>query len=72
MVDKTHEALAWRPNRWIGDPPILLDLILEQVEAEQAKQAVMMFLDAAVATQEANLRFVQGVRSLVAGGAAKR
>jgi len=56
------------PNWHIGDPPIILEAILAQVEGEQAKQVTALYLDSVSASLEANLKFVRGVRSLVAGG----
>ena len=62
----------WRPNPgWIGDPAVVLDAVLSQVDTDQAKQVMMHYLDAATATQEANLRFLRGVRSAIASGAKK-
>jgi hypothetical protein len=71
MAQDIHETFripGWR----IGDPPILLEAILSQVEGEQAKQVTALYLDSVAATLEVNLKFVQGLRSVVAGGAAKR
>lgn len=64
---------SFRPGHWyIGDPAIILDTIMNQVEAEQAKQITMLYLDSVAAGLEANLKFIQGVRSVVAGAAARR
>jgi hypothetical protein len=71
MAQEINEAFrlpGWR----IGDPPVLLEAILSQVEGEQAKQVTALYLDSVTATLEANLKFVQGLRSVIAGGAAKR
>jgi len=54
------------PSWWIGDPFVVLESILKQVEDQQAKQISAMYLDCVAATLEANLKFVQGVRSVVA------
>lgn len=60
-----HQAFRWGP--WhIGDPAVLLEAILGHVEAEQRKQIMGHYLDALTASLEANLKFVQGVRSVVA------
>ncbi len=62
-----HQALRWGP--WPGgDPAVLLEVILAQVEAEQRRQILGLYLESVSATLEANLKFVQGVRSVVAGG----
>jgi hypothetical protein len=55
------------PFQWwhIGDPAVLLESILGQVEKEQQRQVVGLYLDAVSATLEANLKFVQGMRSVV-------
>lgn len=60
------------PRWWIGDPFVVLESILHQVEGEQRKQIATLYLDSVTATLEANLKFVQGVRSVVAGAAARR
>jgi hypothetical protein len=60
------------PRWWIGDPFVVLETILNQVEGEQAKQITSLYLDSVTATLEANLKFVQGVRSVVAGAAARK
>jgi hypothetical protein len=66
-ASQLHQAFSWRP--WhVGDPAVLLENILGQVEAEQRKQIMGHYLDAVAATLEANLKFVQGVRSVVGGG----
>jgi hypothetical protein len=67
MSDERLEQLL-RFRWWhVGDPPILLDSILGQVEKESQKLILTAYLDSVVATHEANLRFVQSVRSAVAG-----
>ena len=55
------------PSHLIGDPAVLLDSILAQVETGQRTQLLALYLDSVVATAEANLKFAQGVRSVVAG-----
>ena len=49
----------------IGDPAVLLESILGQVEQEQQRQVVGLYLDTVSATLEENLKFVQGMRSVV-------
>jgi hypothetical protein len=65
----SHELnplLRWFPWR-VGDPAVLLESILGQVEAGQRQQVTALYLDSVTATLEANLKFVQGLRSVVAG-----
>jgi len=62
-----NPAFRWVP--WhIGDPAVWLETILSQVEAGQRQQIMTHYLDAMAATMEANLKLVQGIRSVVAGG----
>jgi hypothetical protein len=51
------------PHWWIGDPFVVLESILNQVEGEQAKQITALYLDSVTATLEANLKFVRGADS---------
>jgi hypothetical protein len=71
MSDQSsHELNAlfrWVPWR-IGDPAVLLESILSQVEAGQRQQIVGLYLDSVQASIEANLKFVQGLRSVVGTG----
>lgn len=61
-----NPAFRWVP--WhIGDPAVLLESILSQVEAGQRAQIATLYLDAVTASLEANLKLVQGIRSVVAG-----
>ena len=71
MADERLEQLL-RFRWWhVGDPPILLDSILGQVEKEQQKVILGAYLDSVVSTHEANLKFVQSVRSALGGARAK-
>jgi len=54
------------PHR-VGDPAVLLDAILQNVEAPQKQQVIGLYLDSVSATLEANLKLVQGIRAIVAG-----
>ena len=56
-----------RPRIWIADPFVILESIMREVEGEQAKQINTLYLDSVTATLEAQLKFVQGVRSVIAG-----
>ena len=56
---------AFRP--WPhGDPPVLLDAILSRVDATKQQQLVGMYLESVASTLEAQLKLVQGMRTLVA------
>ncbi len=66
-----HEVFRLPPWR-IGDPAVLLDAVLSDVQGAQATQVRALYLDSVTATLEANLKFVQGLRSIVAGGTAKK
>jgi hypothetical protein len=71
MADERLEQLL-RFRWWhVGDPPVLIDTILDQVEKDQRQQILTHYLDLVVATHEANLRFVQNVRSAFAGARTK-
>jgi len=61
-----NPLLRWFPWR-VGDPAVLLESILGQVEAGQRQHVTALYLDAVTATLEANLKFVQGLRSVVSG-----
>jgi hypothetical protein len=64
-----NEELLFRGiPRLIGDPPQILEAILAQVEGEQRKQVMGLLLDSLATTLQANLKFVQGVRSIIGGG----
>ena len=64
-----NEELLFRGiPRLIGDPPQILEAILAQVEGQQQKQVIGLLLDSLAATLQANLKFVQGVRSIIGGG----
>jgi hypothetical protein len=64
-----NEELLFRGvPRLIGDPPQILEAILAQVEGQQQKQVIGLLLDSLATTLQANLKFVQGVRSIIGGG----
>jgi hypothetical protein len=68
MADVPSQELnplfRWRP--WhIGDPAVLLESILSQVEVGQRQQITALYLDSVTASLEANLKFVQGIRSVL-------
>jgi hypothetical protein len=64
-----NEELLFRGiPRLIGDPPQILEAILAQVEGQQQKQVMGLLLDSLATTLQANLKFVQGVRSIIGGG----
>jgi hypothetical protein len=64
--EELHPAFRFLPPHHIGDPAVLLESILSQVEAGQRKQIIGLYMDSIVATLEANIKFVQGVRSAMA------
>jgi hypothetical protein len=68
-----HQAFRWvGPVPRVGDPAVLLESILGQVEAEQQKQIMNHYLDSVAATLEANMKFVQGIRSVMGSGTRAR
>jgi len=55
-------------QRWNhGDPPIWLDLILNEVEGPQRQQIMHHYLDAVTANLQTQLKLVESVRNAVAG-----
>lgn len=66
-----NDALRFRPI-WVGDPAVILESILQAVEGTQQQQAIGLYLEAVSGTLQANLTFVQGLRSLVAGTGQKK
>lgn len=64
--EELHPAFRRLPTIHVGDPPVLLEAILARVSEEQARLIMGHYLDAVTATMEANLKFVQGVRAVVA------
>jgi hypothetical protein len=70
MPEEINPLLRIQPWR-VGDPFVILETLLSQVETQQAKQITTMYLDSVVATLEANLKFVQGVRSVIASATSK-
>jgi hypothetical protein len=61
-----NEELLFRGiPRLVGDPPQLLEALLAQVESKQQKQVMGLFLDSLATTLQANLTFIQGVRSII-------
>jgi hypothetical protein len=66
--EQLRGLFRWGPIHPIGDPPMLLESILQQVEVQQQKQIIGLYLESITATIEANLKFMQGLRSIVSGG----
>jgi hypothetical protein len=60
-----NEALRFRP--WPpGDPWVLVEAVLREVEGEQQQKKVIgLALDAVAATLQANLKLVEGLRQVV-------
>jgi hypothetical protein len=67
--EQLHEALRFRP--WPpGDPWVLVEAVLREVEGEQQqKQVIGLALESVAATLQANLRLVEGLRQIVGGKA---
>jgi hypothetical protein len=64
-----HQAFRWGgPVPRVGDPAMLLDSILSHVEVEQQKQLISHYLDSVVATLQVNMKFVEGIRSVMGSG----
>ena len=62
-------ALRWGPfPPRIGDPAVILEAIMQEVETNQRGQVMGLYLDSVAATLQANLKFVQGLRSMMGGG----
>jgi len=62
-----NPLFRWQP--WhIGDPAVLLESIIGQVEGVQREQITALYLDSVAASLEANLKLVQGVRAVLASG----
>ena len=69
--EQLHEALRFRP--WPpGDPWVLVEAVLREVENEQQqKQVIGLALESVAATLQANLKLVEGLRQIVGGKAAR-
>jgi len=66
--DQLNELLRFRP--WPpGDPWVLVDTVLREVEGPQQKLVLGLALESVSATLQANLKLVDGLRQLVTGGA---
>jgi hypothetical protein len=67
-VRPIHPVLG-RPSIWIGDPAIIMELINEG-QNEQTKQRInSLYLDAVAEALQAQLKFVQGLRSIMGSSA---
>ncbi len=66
-----HESLRFRP--WPpGDPWVLVETILQEIEGQDKQAQVLgLALEATAASLEANLKLVNGLRAVV-GGQSKR
>ncbi len=53
------------PHIHVGDPAILLEQILQQVEAPQRAQVTNLVLDHMTAVLQAQLKLVEGIRAAV-------
>jgi hypothetical protein len=67
-IQGIHPILV-RPSIMIGDPPIILEFI-NQGQNEQTKQRMnSLYLDAVAEALQAQLKFVQGLRSILSSSA---
>lgn len=66
-----HESLRFRP--WPpGDPWVLVETILHEVEGEDKQRQILnLTLESVAATLEANLKLVNGLRQVVGGQQAR-
>ncbi len=61
-----HEALRFRP--WPpGDPWVLVEAVLNEIDPAAQKQVMVAALDAAHTTLQANLKLVDNLRQIVGG-----
>lgn len=68
--EQLHESLRFRP--WPpGDPWVLVDTVLREVEGPQQKLVLGLALESVAATLQANLKLVEGLRQIVGAGKAK-
>ncbi len=68
--EQLHEALRFRP--WPpGDPWVLVEAVLREVDGPQQKQVMGLALESVAATLQANLKLVDGLRQIVGGARAK-
>jgi hypothetical protein len=66
--EQLNEALRFRP--WPpGDPWVLVEAVLREVDPPQQKQVVGLALESVAATLQANLKLVEGLRQIVGGRA---
>jgi hypothetical protein len=68
--EQLHELLRFRP--WPpGDPWVLVDTVLREVEGPQQKLVLGLALESVAATLQANLKLVEGLRQIVGAGKQK-
>ena len=66
--EQLNEALRFRP--WPpGDPWVLVEAVLREVDPPQQKLVVGLALESVAATLQANLKLVEGLRQMVGGRA---
>ncbi len=63
--DQVNELFRFRP--WPpGDPWVLVEAVLQEVQDEkQQRQVIALALESVAATLKANLAFVDGVRQII-------
>jgi hypothetical protein len=72
MADEQELNQLFRFRPWPpGDPFVLVDTILRELEGNQRKQALGLYLDSVASTLQVNLKLVEGLRQL-AGGQSSR
>jgi len=67
MADPTqvHPTFRLPPHIHVGDPAVLLDNILAHANPAQSNHVIGLYLDSVATTLEANLKFVNGIRSVM-------
>ena len=72
MLDPQTGPLMRSMVSQASDPTVVLETVLKQVDDKQSKLlATAMYLEFVTATLQANLKFIQGMRSALAGKAVK-
>lgn len=65
LPPELHQSLRFHP--WpIGDYFVLVDSVLRELEGNQQRQIVGLYLESVAATLQANLKLVEGIRGIVA------
>jgi hypothetical protein len=68
--EQLNELFRFRP--WPpGDPWVLVETVLREVEGPQQKQVLGLALESVAATLQTNLKLVEGLRQIVGASRAK-